>query len=299
MAVTRAVSPKAPTNFYGATVFSGANNEGTIYKMTPSGTVTLLHSFDQITDLSAQPQANLLQANDGNFYSTAVGCNYFGCATQGVIFKITPPGAYTTLQAFDGTNGAYPWPGLVLDTNGTFYGTTNQGGSANDGVIYSLNNGLKAFVSLGSTSGKQAAKINIIGQGFNSSSVVKFGGTQATTVTRTGTTFLTATVPAAALTGSVTVTTGTTTLTSLQTFSVKPSLTSFTPPSGPVGTVVTLTGTELTQATKVTFNGKSATFTVNSDTQITATVPTGATTGKIAVTTKGGTATSTTSFTVN
>jgi uncharacterized protein (TIGR03437 family) len=55
----------------------------------------------------------------------------------------------------------------------------------------------------------------------------------------------------------------------------------------------------LIQATKVTFNGKSASFTATSDTQITATVPTGATTGKIMVTTPGGTATSTTSFTVN
>jgi uncharacterized protein (TIGR03437 family) len=85
----------------------------------------------------------------------------------------------------------------------------------------------------------------------------------------------------------------------LQSFKVTPTFTSFTPPSGPVGTPVTITGTAFTEATKVTFAGKSAAFTVNSDTQITATVPTGATTGKIAVTTKGGSVSSTTSFTVN
>jgi uncharacterized protein (TIGR03437 family) len=62
---------------------------------------------------------------------------------------------------------------------------------------------------------------------------------------------------------------------------------------------VTITGTGLTQATKVTFNGTSATFTANSDTQITAKVPTGAATGKILVTTKGGSVFSATSFTVN
>ncbi len=82
-------------------------------------------------------------------------------------------------------------------------------------------------------------------------------------------------------------------------FKVTPTLVSFSPPSGPVGTVVTITGTGLTQTTKVTFNKVSATFTVNSDTQITATVPATATTGKIAITTKGGSASSTTSFTVN
>jgi hypothetical protein len=77
-----------------------------------------------------------------------------------------------------------------------------------------------------------------------------------------------------------------------------PTLTSFTPAAGPVGTTVTLTGTGFTGATAVTFNGHAATFTVNSDTQTTATAPVGASTGKIAVATPGGTATSAASFTV-
>jgi hypothetical protein len=80
---------------------------------------------------------------------------------------------------------------------------------------------------------------------------------------------------------------------------VLPTLTSFSPSSGPVGTSVTINGTNFTGATSVTFNNVSATaFTVNSATKITATVPTGATTGLIRVTTPGGTATSTTNFTV-
>ncbi len=78
-----------------------------------------------------------------------------------------------------------------------------------------------------------------------------------------------------------------------------PTITSFTPTSGGIGTSVKVTGTTLTGATAVTFNGAAATtFTVNSATQITVTVPAGATTGKIAVTTPGGTATSSSSFTV-
>ena len=77
-----------------------------------------------------------------------------------------------------------------------------------------------------------------------------------------------------------------------------PALTSFAPTSGPVGTSVTITGSNLSGATAVKFNGTTAAFAVNSDTQITATVPAGATTGTISVTTPGGTATSSASFTV-
>jgi hypothetical protein len=108
---------------------------------------------------------------------------------------------------------------------------------------------------------------------------VKFGSTTATTKVLTGSTFILATVPAGALTGSVTVTTGTSTLTSNQTFKVKPTLKTFSPASGLVGTVVTITGAGLKQAPKGTFNGTSASFTVKSDTQITAMVPAGSTTG--------------------
>ena len=77
-----------------------------------------------------------------------------------------------------------------------------------------------------------------------------------------------------------------------------PTITSFSPTSGPVGATVTINGTNFTGATSVKFNGVTATFIVNSAIKITATVPTGATTGRITVTTPGGTATSTSDFTV-
>jgi IPT/TIG domain len=80
---------------------------------------------------------------------------------------------------------------------------------------------------------------------------------------------------------------------------VLPYITSFKPTSGPAGTSVVITGVSITQTSKVTFGGvKAATVTVNSDTQVTATVPTGAKTGKIVIATAGGSATSSGTFTV-
>lgn len=78
-----------------------------------------------------------------------------------------------------------------------------------------------------------------------------------------------------------------------------PAITSFTPTSGTAGTVVTISGVNFTGATQVKFNGTAATFTVNSNTQITATAPNGVTTGKISVTTADGTATSAADFVVS
>ena len=77
-----------------------------------------------------------------------------------------------------------------------------------------------------------------------------------------------------------------------------PALTAFAPTSGSAGTSVTITGSDLTGATAVRFNGTTASFSVSSDTQISATVPAGAATGPISVTTPSGTATSSASFTV-
>jgi uncharacterized repeat protein (TIGR03803 family) len=289
-------------NFYGTTIEGGTSNNGTVFKITPTGVLTTFYSFCSQSGCAdgSEPQSALIQATDGNFYGTT---RFGGTNNYGTVFKLTPSGTLTALHSFDDVDGAQPFAALIQSTNGTFYGTTLVGGAyalpTGYGTIFSLSVGLEPFVALQTTSGKEGAKIGILGQGFSSSSVVKFGGTQATTITRTGSTFINATVPAGARTGSVTVTTGSTALISSQIFKVTPGGVSFSPPSGPVGTPVTITGTGLAQATKVTFNGKSASFTPTSDTQISTSVPTGATTGKIKVTTPGGSATSATSFTVN
>jgi len=111
---------------------------------------------------------------------------------------------------------------------------------------------------------------------------------------------ITATVPAGAKTGTtIIVTTAGGTATSKAKFTVVPEVTSFTPTSGPTGTSVTISGNSFTGTTKVTFGGVAATsYKAKSDTTVDALVPTGAVTGPIAVTTAGGTGTSTTKFTV-
>jgi len=169
--------------------------------------------------------ATLIQATDGNLYGTT---EFGGAYGYGTLFKITPSGTLTTLHNFCNLNaspscpdGGFPIMGLVQATNGDLYGTTQ--GDADDnagyGAIFRISLGLAPFVE-----------------------------TQTT--------------------------------------------------SGTVGAAVKILGTDLTGATSVTFNGTAATFTVVSASEITTTVPTGATTGLVEVTTPGGTLKSNKNFTV-
>jgi len=139
--------------------------------------------------------------------------------------------------------------------------------------------------------------VTINGSGFTGATAVKFNGVAATTFSVGSDVQITATVPSGATTGPIAVTTSGGTGTSATSFTVTsgvpaPTITSFTPTSGPIGTSVTITGTNFTGATSVTLRNVTATFTVNSATSVTAKVPsTGASEGKWRVTTAGGTAT--------
>jgi kumamolisin len=153
------------------------------------------------------------------------------------------------------------------------------------------------------TSGVQNTTVVITGTNFGSASAVKFNGTTATFTVNSPTQITTAS-PAGAATGTLSVTTPGGTATSSASFTVvagapAPSIAGFSPAYGLPASSVVITGTNFTGATSVTFNGiTAAAFTVNSATQVTATVPASATTGPIAVTTPSGPATSSTSFTV-
>lgn len=108
---------------------------GTIFKVTPSGTFTLLYSFTGGAD-GANPQRPLVGAADGNFYGTAAYGGANGCGT---VFKMTPAGILTTLYSFSGRDdGANPVSELLGGTDGNFYGTTSAGGAAGSGTVFRI-----------------------------------------------------------------------------------------------------------------------------------------------------------------
>lgn len=152
------------------------------------------------------------------------------------------------------------------------------------------------------SSGPVGAAVAITGSNLSGTSVVSFNGTSASFAISNATQ-ITATVPNGATTGKISITTASGSASSASSFSVTappsaPTITAFNPASGQVGAVVVVTGTSLTGATALTLNGTAASFMPNSATQITATVPNGATTGKFSVTTPGGSASSASNFTV-
>jgi uncharacterized repeat protein (TIGR03803 family) len=139
-------------NFYGTTSRGGANDNctggcGTVFRITPEGTLTTLHSFDG-TDGSST-QAGLIQASNGNFYGTTYGgggndlsaCNIDGYVGCGTVFEITPTGTLTTLHSFDVTDGRSPAGTLVQASNGDLYGTTAFGGAHDDGTVFRVTTG--------------------------------------------------------------------------------------------------------------------------------------------------------------
>jgi uncharacterized protein (TIGR03437 family) len=146
-------------NFYGTTAFGGTNGgptgfgAGTVFKITPSGTLTTLYRFCALAGCPDGEEiwAGLVQATDGDFYGTTRngGANGgpSGIGAGGTVFKMTPSGTLTTLYNFCSLAGCPDGEtlnaGLVQGTDGNFYGTTVEGGgSADDGTIFSLSVGL-------------------------------------------------------------------------------------------------------------------------------------------------------------
>jgi uncharacterized repeat protein (TIGR03803 family) len=207
-------------NFYGTSSPSGMPGEyGSIYQMTPSGTVTVLHNFDG--DDGAGPFAPLIQATDGNFYGTTEGG---GANDYGTIFRITPEGVLTTLYSFceegrECLDGGEPLVGLLQSTNGVLYGMTRLGGASNQGVIFNLDIGLSPFVAFVHGFGSARQTFGILGQGFTGTTSVSLNGIPAS-FTVVSDTFIKATVPAGAMTGYVTVNTPSGVLTSNVPFQV-------------------------------------------------------------------------------
>ena len=119
-------------NFYGLTGGVSGDNDGTFFRMTPTGTLTTLYAFNGSTD-GGTPGGDLIQGGGGNFYGTATGIL---SSNDGTVFRITPAGVITTLYSFTGAgDGATPEGGVILGSDGNLYGTTT-GGDDNFGTIF-------------------------------------------------------------------------------------------------------------------------------------------------------------------
>jgi uncharacterized repeat protein (TIGR03803 family) len=271
-------------DFYGTTQQGGANlcNRGplycgTVFKVTANGSLTTMHSFDG-TD-GQWPEAGLVEGLDGNFYGTT----YFdGTAGAGTVFKITPSGTLTTLHSFDGTDGYFPEAGLVQGTDGNFYGTTSFRGVNSSGTIFSITpdgrlTTLYNFCSNPNCADGSAPYAGLVqGTDGNFYGTTEYGGTGACGERHK--------------LGCGTV------------FSLSVGLGPFiktNPTSGMVGSAVTILGTDLTNVTNVRFNGIEAKFNIISASEITTTVPTGATSGPVRVITPTGKLQSNVPFRVN
>lgn len=297
-------------DFYGTTNAGGnlaIGTAGTIFKITPSGTLTTLYTFCSTCGQAPYfPQWGLVQANNGNLYSVvgfdivettlsgnltiayngyahspfvqpvgslaqATDGNLYG-TTSGTAFKMTLGGTMTTLYTFCSqpycTDGSAPMSGVIQGTDGNFYGTTATGGASCTGYAHQ---GCGTVFEL-TPSGKLTTLHSFDGLDGDDPWA---GLVQATNGDFYGTTSVYGT-------GS-----GVGTI-----FRLSMGLGPFVralPSVGKVGSTVVILGTNLTGATSVRFNNATAKFQLVSATEIVATVPTGATTGKIKVTLPSGT----------
>jgi uncharacterized repeat protein (TIGR03803 family) len=125
-------------NFYGTSIAGGTSGEGYVFKITPSGTLTALYSFGPPPN-GGRLAEKLVQASDGNFYGTTL---QGGTNGGGMVFRITPSGAETTIYNFcaqsNCTDGTAPL-GLIQGTDGNLYGVTGGGGTAGGyGTIFKM-----------------------------------------------------------------------------------------------------------------------------------------------------------------
>jgi len=266
-------------NLYGTTMNGGAG-AGTVFRITPSGTLTTLYNFcsqSHCTD-GENPQSTLVQASDGDLYGTTPNG---GAGDAGTIFKISLNGAFANIHSFclqapcaDGTN---PMAGLVQASDGNLYGITLLGGNGLNATIFRISPAgmLTVLYTFCTQDACEDGQTGEIPQG---------GLVQATDGKFYGTTS-----GGGAYGNNGTV------------FSLSVGLGPFVktlPTMGVAGEMVTILGYGLSGTTSVTFNGTPATAFYGTASVIHAQVPAGAKTGNIQVVTPSGTLTSNVAFEV-
>jgi uncharacterized repeat protein (TIGR03803 family) len=122
-------------NLLGATLFGGAYDKGTLFKVNPATRgYKLLYSFTGGAD-GASPHATPIRDGVGNLYGDAKD----GGTGYGTVFKLDPTGKLTVLHSFTGADGGSPHATLVRDASGNLYGSTWYGGEHGDGTVFMLN----------------------------------------------------------------------------------------------------------------------------------------------------------------
>jgi len=303
----------ADRNLYGTNLFEGKEGGGTIYKLTPSRNLTVLYSFcDQVGCDSGFVPNWLIQGADGNFYGTTqdgdagtvfkltpsgelttlgrfcgefnsepcsrgglptgliqgADANFYGTTYEPpTIFRVTSSGKLTTLSDFKTIPGG-PLFGVIQGTDGDFYGTTAE---VNGGTVYKMTSSgtlsaLYSFCAKGCLDGSVPGLL-VQGTDGNFYGVTDSGGAKDDGVI----------------------------------FKLSTGLRPFVrtlPTAAEPDEAVTILGSNLTGATRVTFNGRAAQFKIVSASDITTTVPVGATTGYVEVVTPHGTLKSSEKFVV-
>jgi uncharacterized repeat protein (TIGR03803 family) len=122
-------------NLYGTTYGGGAANDGTVFRVTPQGTESVLHSFAGDTHDGGSPYAGLIRDEAGNLYGTTTGG---GRKYRGTVFRLSPAGKMTVLHSFAGPDGATPLAPLMRDSQGNLFGTTSLGGTSDAGVVFKI-----------------------------------------------------------------------------------------------------------------------------------------------------------------
>ena len=147
------LTPGKDGNFYGTTSFGGSGGGGTVFQMTPLGSLSNLVLFNGTN--GASPRAGLIQVPNGDFYGTTYNG---GSNSAGTVFQLTTNGTLTTLVTLGNTNGAYPLGGLIQGRDGSFYGTTAIGGTNMGGTAFQAmtNGAIATLVSfdVGGNAGK-------------------------------------------------------------------------------------------------------------------------------------------------
>ncbi len=137
-------------DLFGATEGGGAKSDGTVFEIAHGSTnITTLASFDGTN--GQYPYAGLLMDSNGDLFGTTEGG---GANFDGTVYEITKGSAsITTLASFNGTNGQDPYAGLIMDSSGNLFGTTESGGANNDGTVFKIVHGSTSITTLASFNG--------------------------------------------------------------------------------------------------------------------------------------------------